>query len=250
MINFLSTYPPEATDAAWQKKKSFLDKAKSGTKTGLGADLKAAEAEWKKFAPLMDKLDVRSAVVGGRTVEKVNTAKAAAEVIMNGQRNTTSQALLKAAAKAKATSTNKALSKPAAAAALVIESKLLGLSRNLRDIKLTDFDSMIDTLNNQSATAQNTLRPYIGSLRRDGAAVKSKPTVDNYVGKATTGFMQGIRGLNAAIAKSGNVELMKWGKANWTPLSQAGYTPKTDGEVVAKVDNVLRVLAEFERRLG
>ncbi len=172
MINFTNVYPPEATDAAWQKKKSFLDKAKSATKTGLGADLKAAEAEWKKFVPMMDKLDIRSAVVGGRTIEKVNSAKAAAELIMTGQRATTSQALLKAAAKAKATSANKGLSKTAAAAALVIESKLLGLARNLRDIKLTDFDSMIQTLNSQSATAQNTLRPYIVSLRRDGATVK------------------------------------------------------------------------------
>jgi hypothetical protein len=250
MINFLSTYPPEATDAAWQKKKSFMDKAKSGTKTGLGADLKAAEAEWKKFTPLMDKLDVRSAVVGGRTVEKVNAAKMAAQAILDGQRNTTSQALIKAAAKAKATAGNKGLSKTAAAAALVIESKLLGLSRSLRDIKLTDFDTMIDTLNSQSQIAQNTLKPYIVSLRRDGATVKSHPTVDSYVGGATTGFMQGIRGLNAAIAKSGNVPLMKWGKTNWTPLSQAGYTPTADSQVVTKVDNVLRVLAEFERQLG
>jgi hypothetical protein len=70
------------------------------------------------------------------------------------------------------------------------------------------------------------------------------------VGKATKGFYQGIRGLNAAIAKSGDVELMKWGKTNWTPLSQAGFNPKTDKDVEGKVNKVLEVLKTFEGQLG
>jgi len=40
------TYPATATNAAWQKQKSFLDKAKSKNKTGVGPKLVAAEAAW------------------------------------------------------------------------------------------------------------------------------------------------------------------------------------------------------------
>jgi len=250
MITFLSTYPVEATNTAWQKKKSFMDKSKSATKTGLGATLTTAETEWKKLVPLFDKLDARGAVVGGRTTENVTTAKKTAEALMAGQVRVTSQALIKAAAAAKATAGNKALSKTAAAAALVIESKLLEKARNLRDIKLTDFDDLLVKLHQQRQGALVLLRPYIGSIRRDGAAVKISPTVDNYVGKATTGFYQGIRGLNAAIAKSGDVPLMKWAKTNWFPLAQASFLPKKSEEVVGKVDKVLEVLAEFEKQLA
>ena len=48
-VSFDTKYPPEALNAAWQKKKSFMDKAKSKTKTGLGESLVKAEAEWKKI---------------------------------------------------------------------------------------------------------------------------------------------------------------------------------------------------------
>jgi hypothetical protein len=249
-INFLNTYPPEATNKAWQKQKSFLDKAKSATKTGLGAELVKAEAEWKKFVPLMDALDVRSAVVGGRTVQSVQQAKVKAQQIVAGQAATTSAALIKAAAKAKSTAANTGLSKTARAAAANIEKKLLDQARKLRGIKLDDFDNMLDTLNQQQQAASNLLKPYITSIRKDGGDVKRNPTVANFVGKATTGFYQGTRGLNAAIVKSQNVALMKWGKTNWTPLTQAGFLPKQDSEVVAKVDQVLKKLAEFEKLLG
>jgi len=50
------SYPVIATDAAWQKKKSFIDKAKASTKTGLGADLKAAELKCcEGFLRLMER---------------------------------------------------------------------------------------------------------------------------------------------------------------------------------------------------
>jgi len=249
-IKFDDIYPVEAKNTSWQKKKSFLDKAKKATKTGLGAELLKAEAAWNKFKPYMDKLDVRSAVIGGRTPEKVQQAKTDATKILNGPVKVTAAALLKAAAMAKKTSLNKGLSKPAVAAAKVIETKLMQRARFLRDIKLDDFDQMINTLQQQQQGAANLLKPYITSIRQDANDVKRNPTVNQYVGKATTGFYQGIRGLNAAIVKSQMVELMKWGKTNWTPLAQAGFNPKNDGEVVGKVNQVLTKLTEFERLLG
>ena len=66
------SYPAIATDPAWQKKKSFIDKAKSSTKTGLGADLKAAELKWKAI-PWKDldakKLAAKSAEVAQKQLE-------------------------------------------------------------------------------------------------------------------------------------------------------------------------------------
>src|SRR5258708_12349021 len=59
-VTFNTTYPAALTNTAWQKKKSFLDKAKSKTKTGLGDELLKAEAAWKlvKF----DLLDAKGKV--------------------------------------------------------------------------------------------------------------------------------------------------------------------------------------------
>ena len=45
-ITFPTAWPAALTDAAWQKKKSFMDKAKSKTKTGLGAELIKAQKAW------------------------------------------------------------------------------------------------------------------------------------------------------------------------------------------------------------
>ena len=45
-ITFPTAWPAALTDAAWQKKKSFMDKAKSKTKTGLGASLTTAQKAW------------------------------------------------------------------------------------------------------------------------------------------------------------------------------------------------------------
>jgi len=79
------SYPVIATDAAWQKKKSFIDKAKASTKTGLGADLKAAELKWKAI-PWKDldatKLAAKSVEAAQR---QLDTAKAAGTAIQEAK---------------------------------------------------------------------------------------------------------------------------------------------------------------------
>ena len=47
--HYVPGYPAIATNAAWQKKKSLVDKAKKATKTGLGAYLTAAETAYGKI---------------------------------------------------------------------------------------------------------------------------------------------------------------------------------------------------------
>ncbi len=113
-ITFTTTYPPELTDATWQKQKSFKDKLKSKTKTGLGGALKNAEALWKKinFAAL----DAAHQPLN-RTPIDVRKNKTAAETILNVQVKAAARAVEVAASKARTTSTNPALSPKAAAAA-------------------------------------------------------------------------------------------------------------------------------------
>src|SRR5678810_65285 len=45
-IAAFQVYSVVCTDKMWQKHKSFKDKAKASTKTGLGPTLKAAEKAW------------------------------------------------------------------------------------------------------------------------------------------------------------------------------------------------------------
>ena len=136
-VTFSTTWPAALTDADWQKKKSFLDKAKSKTKTGLGAELTKAQTAWKlvKF----DNLDAKK--VPMTTPEQVDRAKVAAQTHLTTVAAAASKAALAAAAKAAATKGNTSLSSTAKAAAATIETGLLAQAAHIRDIKLTDFDT-------------------------------------------------------------------------------------------------------------
>lgn len=132
------TYPATATDAAWQKKKGFLDKAKAKTKTGLGATLKTAEASWKAI-PWKD-LDASKKTAGTpATAEKLRETAELALVKVSQAKDD-----LEAAQKlAKTTKTIKGLSKTASTAAATIETDLGKAIKRLDKIGLTDFDDLI-----------------------------------------------------------------------------------------------------------
>lgn len=137
-ITFNTTYPPALTEAAWQKQKSFKDKLKAKTKTGLGAALKTAETAWGKvnFAAL----DAKNQPLT-RTPIDVARNKVAAEKILGQQVKTASRALELAASKARTTSENPALSPKAAQAAKRLSAQLLKLAVNLKSLNLDDFDA-------------------------------------------------------------------------------------------------------------
>jgi hypothetical protein len=98
--------------------------------------------------------------------------------------------------------------------------------------------------------AMLTVKPYFKSIREFGKAVKEKPTVAQFVGEAKTGFYQNIRGLNAALDRTKRTDLIAWKDRKWKPLSQAGFVPTSDGQVVAKVNEVLEALDELEKLVG
>lgn len=141
------TYPATATNAAWQKKKSTLDKAKSSTKTGLGDTLKAAELAWKAI-PWAD-LDASDKTAATPAAAERLLAAAKLALVKVG----TAKVALKAAKlQAKNTKTNKALSKTASAAAAQIETDLNTAINRLGTVKLTDFDSLVEKVQNESVT--------------------------------------------------------------------------------------------------
>jgi hypothetical protein len=55
----------------------------------------------------------------------------------------------------------------------------------------------------QKTIALGLMWPYFASIRQIGRQVKATPTVAVYIGGAGKGFHQNVRGLNAALAKSG-----------------------------------------------
>lgn len=138
------TYPATATDAAWQKKKSFLDKAKAKTKTGLGAALKTAEASWKAI-PWKD-LDASTKTAGTpASAEKhLDTAKLALVKVTKAKDD-----LDAAKDQAKLTKSNKGLSKAASTAAATIETDLGKAIKRLNQIGLTDFEDLIKKVQSQ-----------------------------------------------------------------------------------------------------
>jgi hypothetical protein len=134
-------YPTAATNEAWQKKKSFIDKAKASTKTGLGADLTEAKKKWD----LVPWAELDAAKLGAKTVEAAQKQLQAAKAA-NTQIQAAKTALNKAKATARATQTNKALSSTAQAAAGAIATDLQNAVGRLDGIKVTDFEQALQRL--------------------------------------------------------------------------------------------------------
>ena len=111
------TYPPKATNAAWQKKKTLADKA--AKKTGLGPKLTAAQASWKDIS--WNDLDFSRHTPKNAEEANANLVKARkAAIYVFGVRGK----LDEASASAKTVSGNKSLSKQARNYAATIETEL------------------------------------------------------------------------------------------------------------------------------
>lgn len=144
-------YPIAATNAAWQKKKTFLDKAKSATKTGLGAQLTAAQQAYARVK--FDLLDAEAVAKnireehGGDLHEDnnkvdvlINQAKNAAYQHQNTVLDAAIDHLTIAETKAKDTAKNKALTTTAQAAATAVAKELRKHIAALTLIRHDDLD--------------------------------------------------------------------------------------------------------------
>jgi hypothetical protein len=195
-------WPAALSNAAWQKKKSFLDKAKSKTKTGLGAELLRAEAAWKQIQFKL--LDAKQ-VPMPRPVD-VDNAKQAAATHLKTAGSAASKTLLAAAAKAAATKNNKALSADARKAAAAIEKGLLTQARLIKGIKLSDFDdARNDLVQLTFQTNLGTLKKGLITAKQFIAAVEKTPTRDTFnksVQNATRPLLVALGNIGAVGTKA------------------------------------------------
>src|SRR5258705_864463 len=180
-------YPTIITNADWQKKKSFLDKAKSATKTGLGDALVKAQAAYKKVDfPKLEAATVLGRVTG---LDAVTAAKLAAQQELDGPVQAAEAALLQASRVARTTSTNAKLSSTAKAAATAISAKTMEVAANLKSIKLDDFDAARDKyINSMTLQAKGVvakLKSAIPKLDTFITNARKTPTSDFLIGGIT-----------------------------------------------------------------
>jgi len=148
-ITFNTAWPANLTDKEWQKKKSFTDKAKSKTKTGLGAELTKAQTAWNLIT--FDALDATKAAgkLGNPVIFNKPEHYTAAKLVAHNHTPVTLEAIKAiraAAAKAATTKNNKDLSSTAKTAAAAIETGLLHQASLIQTITLKDFDDKRDEL--------------------------------------------------------------------------------------------------------
>ena len=170
-------YPAALTNAAWQKKKSFLDKAKSKTKTGLGAQLVLAETAWGNIK--FDLLQASKQVIP--TAAAADKAKQAAVTHQKTVVSVASKAIIAAAKSAATSKANAALSTTAKQAAAAIETGLLTQSRRLRDIDLDDFDlAKTHIIQLTGATSFGMIKTGLVKAAEFHSLVEKAPTRANF----------------------------------------------------------------------
>jgi hypothetical protein len=162
-ITFVTKYPSTLKNAAWQKSKSFKDKTKAKTKTGLGDALNTAEKDWGKID--FDKLDADKQDLDGKSLNELQAAKRQAQDYLDGQIVTKAIASLDAASKkSNTTAANQALSNTAATAARTLSGALLRQAKLLRDIKLADFTAQTGQVVQSVAPLERTHTQLLKSM--------------------------------------------------------------------------------------
>ena len=134
-------YPSVCTNTVWQKHKSFKDKAKSKTKTGLGDTLKAAEKAWATIG--WKELDAKPLKATTLQKAKDNEVKARAQML---HVHSAKEAVTTARDKALETMKNTALSADAKRQAEVIANGLKYALGNLNKVNIDDFEAEIKRL--------------------------------------------------------------------------------------------------------
>jgi hypothetical protein len=134
-------YPKNLTNTYWQSKKSFKDKTRKATKTGLGALLTAAEKAYGKIP--VKALDTSKHAP--KSVKEAKVLLAAAKKAKTTEVKAASDAVEKARVMAVKTSKNMALSDTARQAATSIASGLSHLRLNtlIADFGYKDFEVLV-----------------------------------------------------------------------------------------------------------
>ena len=219
-ITFNTKWPDALTDAAWQKKKSFMDKAKSKTKTGLGAELGKAETAWKLI--VFDALDATKAAgkLGNPVIFNKPEHYAAAKLVAINHSAVVLEAikaLRTAAGKAATTKVNKDLSSTAKTAAASIENGLKAQVALIQTISLKDFDDKRDEL--AKLTFETNLAAVKRNLTKADVFIK-KVEADPKRATFNDGIQEACRPLTVPLGTIGAGDGKQDPKALVTPLGR------------------------------
>jgi BMFP domain-containing protein YqiC len=138
-----TVYPGLATNTEWQKKKSYKDKLKSATKTGLGAKLKTAEQAWAAIKwQYLKEVDLHPRPQTAVQAESnLNRARLAMHQV-----ETTRAAVTEAHSAALQAANNQVLTQTARDYATNIAQLLQKALNRLAQVNIDDFEGQYETL--------------------------------------------------------------------------------------------------------
>ncbi len=170
--------PGGLTRAAWLKKKSFIDKAKAATQTGLGAELKKVEDAWNKTD-----WKTMKAIAHGKWhshKELLAARKAAKDYYADYIVVKLYNAVMSGSRKARTTSTTAGLSGAAKAYAIVIADGLKGLADQLLSIDFKDYDDDEKRMLPLWDLARKAMVKNVADLETKLKALEKAPTNANW----------------------------------------------------------------------
>ena len=247
--------PPILTKANWDSEKGIIAKMKG--ETGIGEAMKQVKSAYDAVA--WEKLDAKMACQNTKDLTVVAKAWAAAEgewPKINKLREKVKE--LTDLAEATEKKYKKSSTIPASSTqhvgriATAADHFWMTLKQNSPYYQeaLKGFDDMRDNVVKLQALAAAKLKGYVTSITKDASQVLSTGTVEAYIGNATTGFHQGIRGLGASLKVQPNPDLQQFNTQEWNKYTLDGFKPKADGEVKAKVAQVLTSLKRLNGMLA
>ncbi len=241
--------PKSLTKAEWDRNKGVF--AKMAGETGVGAAMKDVDDAYK--AVTWTKFDALAAMPGVKLISVVEAGEkdATKETVKVELLRTAVKELRDLAAKTEQTF-KKSKTIPASSAKYVgkvsADADLFWITLKLNSSYFTEAhktftDLKADLLRRQQAGAA-VLRTQIVALTHFGKELLANPTKELYLGSATKGFHQSIRGLSAGLAVQTDVGLVSF-RDKWRVFAQDGFKPTDDTQVKAKVITVLKELANL-----
>ncbi len=244
-------YPKILTNADWQKNKGLV--AKGAGETGIGVQMNKTEAlfkkfDWKAFNAKIICQRANGVFTPGHVDIKIKESvalytKAVAPVrveVQKLEKLASDTAVEWKKSKLIPSSSTKHVTNVATAADHLFIA-LKPTSVFIQDL-VKDFEEEKTRLQRNVDLAKKGLVANFPDLEKYGKLVIANPTVAEYIGEATKGFHQKIRGTAAALKALSDYEEYKKLEPTWKTFGADGYRPKKDSEVTPKVKEVLKAL--------
>lgn len=242
--------PAILTKKDWDKNKGTI--ATMAGKTGIGEAMTEVKAAYDAIT--WTKFDAMLALPGVKLVEKVteglDAAKSEYKKVEALRKKVSALGTLARTTEAKF---KKSKTIPASSGKYVgsVAARADSWTVELKDNSVffmaswKTFKDLTETLETRKEMGLKSIKGYLVTIAGYAKDVLKDPTVANYNGAGTKGFHQGVRGLSAALATQTDPELKKF-YGSWKPYAQDTFRPKADGEVKAKVGEVIRTLKDLQ----